>query len=302
MLIRTRPATAARSSGWCCTSATSTPWRAGTRGPPALGAHRPHQRRGAAPTTTGSGARTCRRTGPRSRAEADPGATVDDELTALDELRAAAPGTVRAPTSSVTNLDKVLFPGRDGEPPVTKRELLRYTAPIAPTAAALPRRPGAEPHRLPERRRHEGLLAQAAARPRAGLDGAVGQPGGRRGRDHDLPRSSTSRPPWCGLAQPRRPRVAPVDVARSDQPQRPDVRPDRPRPRGPGPAGRTSSSWPGCTAPRFDHLGVAAYPKVTGQRGIQIWVPIARGSDVRRHPRLGRAAVAHRRARWCRSW
>jgi bifunctional non-homologous end joining protein LigD len=29
----------------------------------------------------------------------------------------------------------------------------------------------------------------------------------------------------------------------------------------------------------FEHLGVAARPKVTGRRGIQIWVPIARGPD-----------------------
>ena len=33
----------------------------------------------------------------------------------------------------LTNLDKVLFPGRDGEPPVTKRELVRHYATIAPT-------------------------------------------------------------------------------------------------------------------------------------------------------------------------
>ncbi len=29
----------------------------------------------------------------------------------------------------------------------------------------------------------------------------------------------------------------------------------------------------------FEHLGVLARPKVTGRRGIQIWVPIARGPD-----------------------
>jgi len=29
----------------------------------------------------------------------------------------------------------------------------------------------------------------------------------------------------------------------------------------------------------FEHLGVEAWPKVTGRRGIQIWVPIVRGPD-----------------------
>ncbi len=32
----------------------------------------------------------------------------------------------------LTNLDKALFPAADGEPPVTKRELIRYTARMAP--------------------------------------------------------------------------------------------------------------------------------------------------------------------------
>jgi bifunctional non-homologous end joining protein LigD len=29
----------------------------------------------------------------------------------------------------------------------------------------------------------------------------------------------------------------------------------------------------------FEHLGVRAYPKVTGRRGIQVWVPISRGPE-----------------------
>ncbi|WP_199921664.1 hypothetical protein [Intrasporangium calvum] len=34
---------------------------------------------------------------------------------------------------------------------------------------------------------------------------------------------------------------------------------------------------PGRRCPGSDHLGLRAYPKLTGKRGIQIWVPIARG-------------------------
>jgi bifunctional non-homologous end joining protein LigD len=33
---------------------------------------------------------------------------------------------------AVTNLDKVLFPARGGDPAVTKRDLLRYYAQVAP--------------------------------------------------------------------------------------------------------------------------------------------------------------------------
>ena len=45
------------------------------------------------------------------------------------------------------------------------------------------------------------------------------------------------------------------------------------------------STWRGCTAPRSAHLGVQGCPKVTGKRGIQIWVPVAAGytfDDTRR--------------------
>ena len=44
----------------------------------------------------------------------------------------AAGGSVFGRTLRLTNLDKELFPGRAGEPPVTKRELIRYAARIAP--------------------------------------------------------------------------------------------------------------------------------------------------------------------------
>ena len=48
----------------------------------------------------------------------------------------------------------------------------------------------------------------------------------------------------------------------------------------------------------LEHLGVEACPKVTGSRGIQIWIPVASRYDVRRHPPMGREPLAdHRRHR-----
>ena len=55
-----------------------------------------------------------------------------DELAALDALPKAGEWTLGGDTVKLTNLDKVLFPGRDGEDPVTKRDLVRYHACIAP--------------------------------------------------------------------------------------------------------------------------------------------------------------------------
>ena len=50
----------------------------------------------------------------------------------------------------------------------------------------------------------------------------------------------------------------------------------------------------------LEHLGVRGYPKTTGKRGIQIWIPIVQGKyDFQRHERVGRAGVAGGRARPC---
>ena len=54
------------------------------------------------------------------------------ELAALDGLGAGGRWEVFGRELRLTNLDKALFPGRDSEPPVTKRELISYTAQIAP--------------------------------------------------------------------------------------------------------------------------------------------------------------------------
>ena len=52
----------------------------------------------------------------------------------------------------------------------------------------------------------------------------------------------------------------------------------------------------------LDHLGVSGGPKVTGQRGIQIWVPVAAALHVRRDARVGRAHLAADRRHRCPSW
>jgi bifunctional non-homologous end joining protein LigD len=55
-----------------------------------------------------------------------------EELAALDGLGRSGSWPVFGRLLKLTNLDKDMFPGRDGQPPVTKRELIRYAAVIAP--------------------------------------------------------------------------------------------------------------------------------------------------------------------------
>jgi bifunctional non-homologous end joining protein LigD len=54
------------------------------------------------------------------------------ELSALAAIGAKGTWALDGRELALTNLDKVLFPGRDGEEPITKRELIRYHAEIAP--------------------------------------------------------------------------------------------------------------------------------------------------------------------------
>ena len=52
----------------------------------------------------------------------------------------------------------------------------------------------------------------------------------------------------------------------------------------------------------LEHLGSGASPKVTGRRGIQIWIPVRGGLTLSGHPRLGGAAVEERSARSSPNW
>lgn len=59
-----------------------------------------------------------------------------DELAALERLGTKGTWTFAGRQLRLTNLDKQLFAGRDDEPPVTKRDLIRYAASMAPLIVA----------------------------------------------------------------------------------------------------------------------------------------------------------------------
>ena len=87
------------------------------------------------------------------------GAT-DDELAALDALGGAGEWTLGGHALKLTNLDKVLFPskpGRGGAKALTKRDLIRHHAVLAP--AMLPYLAD-EPPPVSRRDRQGGVLAQ----------------------------------------------------------------------------------------------------------------------------------------------
>ena len=210
-----------------------------------------------------------------------PAATAD-ELAALDALGKEGTWQIGGHELKLTNLDKPLFeglPGKGGKPesPITKRELIRYFATIAPTM--LPHlydrplnlqrfpngagRPGFWQKNIPETapkwltRWHE-----------TGVDGRAD----RDANDHLLAdrrrRAVLAREPGQ-LRDPCLDRQAARAVAA-------DVRLHRHRPR------REDDLEETLVLARLyrtalGHLGVRGYPKTTGKRGIQIWIPIVHG-------------------------
>jgi bifunctional non-homologous end joining protein LigD len=202
-----------------------------------------------------------------------PGAS-EDELAALEELGNGGTWHVFGRDLRLTNLDKELFPALQGDSPVTKRELIRYAAQIVPV-----------------------IMPYLAGRPlnMNRFPGGAGRPGfwNKQLPDHapawlprwDNPDAKEGRTTtylvvdepaalvwvanygalewhaWTSLAaDPASPTYALIDI-------------------DPGAA----TTWEEILVlarlhrTALAHLGVRAQPKVTGRRGIQIWIPVSPG-------------------------
>ncbi|HEX3335465.1 MAG TPA: DNA polymerase ligase N-terminal domain-containing protein [Jatrophihabitans sp.] len=197
-----------------------------------------------------------------------------EELAALDELGQSGTWAIFGRELRVTNLDKILFPARPGEEPVTKRDLLRYTAQIAPTAVPYLTRRALNLHRYPNGAQGKGFWHKALPQhapdwlPRwDNPDAGEGETRTYLVVDENAALvwaanfAALEWHAWTSLTdQPHRPTYALIDL---------------------DPGGETS--WADLLVlarlhrTAFEHLQVVARPKLTGRRGIQIWVPIARG-------------------------
>ena len=199
---------------------------------------------------------------------------VSDSIEALDELGAQGTWHVFGRDLKVTNLEKVLFPGRDDEPPVTKRELLRYAAAIAPTALPFLQGRALNMRRHPDGAETKGFWHKQRPDHAPDWVGAWDNPDADEGETSTYPVMDEPAAivwaaqfgalewhPWTSRTdQPHRPTYALVDLDPGEQ-----------------------TSWEDVLVlarlhrTAFEHVGVRAVPKVTGRRGIQIWVPVRRG-------------------------
>jgi bifunctional non-homologous end joining protein LigD len=198
----------------------------------------------------------------------------EQELATLDALDGEGRWSVQGRELRLTNLDKPLFPGRDGEPPATKRELVRYHAVIAPHMLAyLVGRP-VNMHRYPDGADRPGFWQKEipdhapAWLPRwhngeadPGETACYAVPDGVAALVWLANFGALELHPWTSaLPNVHQPTWALIDI-------------------DPGPGSSFADVLVLARLYRtaLEHLDVAAAPKVTGQRGVQIWVPVRAG-------------------------
>jgi bifunctional non-homologous end joining protein LigD len=176
----------------------------------------------------------------------------------------------------LSNLDKVLFPPRPGEAPVTKRDLLRYTAQIAPTVLPYLMRRALNMHRYPNGAQAKGFWHKEL--PTHAPDWLPRWTNPDADPDETQTYLVVDEPAalvWAAnfgalewhawtsqVEHPHRPTYALIDLDPGEQ-----------------------TSWDDLLLlarlhrTAVEHLGLCARAKLTGRRGIQIWIPIIAGPD-----------------------
>jgi bifunctional non-homologous end joining protein LigD len=174
----------------------------------------------------------------------------------------------------LTNLDKILFPARSGEEPVTKRELIRYAIQVGPVILPYLAGRALNMHRFPGGAQSPGFWHKQLPEHAPDWVGRWENPEAKRGRTStylvvDEPAALV----WAANfgALEWHAWTAPTD--RPDQPSYALIDID------PG----TETSWEEVLVlarlhrAGLEHLGVLARPKLTGRRGVQIWIPVVPG-------------------------
>ncbi|GAA4438106.1 hypothetical protein GCM10023148_45090 [Actinokineospora soli] len=197
-----------------------------------------------------------------------------DELAALDRLRGGGRWTVGGKRLTLTNLDKVLFPGTRTEPLVTKRDLIRYHAAMAPYMLPYFAGRPVNAHRYPDGVDKPGFWHKEV--PDHAPDWLTRWHNTEADPDEtqcyavlDSPAAlawmanfgAVELHPWTSrLPDVHQPTWALVDIDPGERTPFADV-----------------VELARLFRTALDHLGVVGMPKVTGQRGIQVWVPIRDG-------------------------
>ncbi|MFL5648953.1 MAG: DNA ligase D [Chloroflexota bacterium] len=205
-----------------------------------------------------------------------PWGATEAELAALDALGKEGVWEVGGNDVKLTNLDKIIF---EADPPITKRELIRYFARIGPTMIPhLQDRP-LNLHRYPNGQSGQGfwqkdIPATAPTWLTRWHETGFEEREDRKANDHLIAdrvatlvwlgnQTSFEIHAWTGrLPDPWRPTFAYIDI-------------------DPGEATTWDETLVLARLYRtaLEHVGVRGYPKTTGKRGIQVWIPIVARYD-----------------------
>jgi bifunctional non-homologous end joining protein LigD len=195
-------------------------------------------------------------------------------LDALDALGTGGTWEVFGRKLRLTNLDKVLFPARPGEEPVTKREFIRYAAQISPVVLPYLAGRALNMHRFPGGAASGGFWHKQLPDHAPGWLPRWEKPDAGEGKATTyLVVDEAAALVWAAnfgalewhawtsrTTDPGQPTYVLFDI-------------------DPGPA----TSWEDMLVlarlhrTALEHLDVRAQPKLTGQRGIQVWVPVNPG-------------------------
>jgi bifunctional non-homologous end joining protein LigD len=203
-------------------------------------------------------------------------AVSNEELRQLEGIRSQGVWDVFGRQVRVSNLDKVLFPAGPDDDPVRKRDLLRYAAQIAPTVLPYLTRRALNMHRFPEGAQAKGFWHKAVPNHAPDWLPRWTNPDADPGETQtylvvDEPAALV----WAANFGALEWHAWTSQVDDSHQPTYALIDLD------PGEATRWEDVLVLARLHRtaFEHLGLCARPKLTGRRGIQIWIPIAPGPD-----------------------
>jgi bifunctional non-homologous end joining protein LigD len=204
----------------------------------------------------------------------------EDELAALNDLGDAGTWEIFERRLKLTNLDKVLFPARrahrgtPGEKAVTKREFIAYAARIAPVALPYLERRPLNMNRFPGGAGTQGFWNKQLPEHAPDWLPRWNRPDRKAGEATtylvvDEPAALV----WAANYGALEWHAWTARVDRPDQPTYALIDID------PG----TGTPWEDLLVlarlhrTALGHLGIRGQPKVTGRRGIQIWIPIRPG-------------------------
>jgi bifunctional non-homologous end joining protein LigD len=197
-----------------------------------------------------------------------------EELEALDRLGAKGTWVFQSRELHLTNLDKVLFPARNEEPRVTKRDLVRYHACIAPVMLRYLLDRPLNLHRYPDGATRKGFWQKETPKyAPEWIPRWVNEAADEGESVHYLVADSPPALAWLAnhaalelhawtsrIPAVEQPTYALIDLDPGEQ-----------------------TSWDELLVlarlhrTALEHLGVRGFPKVTGRRGIQVWIPITPG-------------------------